>query len=121
MRLYDEDPDTEVMLLERLEPQDLENFKDDLSAARILLALLIIATGVTYRQLNAAGLNRFEGTGVFYTPLAAQDRITPGDPVVIAGGGNSAGQAATWLADHGHPVTVVIRGEDLTSHVAAYR
>ena len=33
----------------------------------------------------------------------------PGDPVVIVGGGDSAGQAATWLADHGHPVTVVIR------------
>jgi len=100
VRLYDEDPDTEVMLLERLEPQDLENFKDDLSAARILLALLIIATGVTYRQLNAAGLNRFEGTGVFYTPLAAQDRITPGDPRGHRGrrqlgrpGGNMAGRS----------------------------
>ena len=50
---------------------------------------VIIATGVTYRQLDAAGLDRFEGTGVFYTPLAAQDRVMPGDPVVIVGGGNS--------------------------------
>ena len=62
---------------------------------------VIIATGVTHRQLEAAGLDRFEGTGVFYTPLAAQDQLRPGDPVVIVGGGNSAGQAATWLADHG--------------------
>ena len=81
---------------------------------------VIIATGVTYRQLDAAGLDRFEGTGVFYTPLAAQDQIRPGDPVVIVGGGNSAGQAATWLADHGHPVTVVIRDADLTASMSQY-
>jgi thioredoxin reductase (NADPH) len=81
---------------------------------------VIIATGVTYRQLDAAGLDRFEGTGVFYTPLAAQDQIMPGDPVVIVGGGNSAGQAATWLADHGHPVTIVIRGEGLAASMSQY-
>jgi thioredoxin reductase (NADPH) len=81
---------------------------------------VIIATGVTYRQLDAAGLDRFEGTGVFYTPLAAQDQVMPGDPVVIVGGGNSAGQAATWLADHGHPVTVVIRGEGLAASMSQY-
>jgi thioredoxin reductase (NADPH) len=81
---------------------------------------VIIATGVTYRQLDAADLDRFEGTGVFYTPLAAQDQIRPGDPVVIAGGGNSAGQAATSLADRGHPVTVVIRDEDLTASMSQY-
>src|SRR5262245_29951639 len=42
---------------------------------------VIIATGVSYRQLDAAGLDRFEGAGVFYTPLAGQDQILPGDPV----------------------------------------
>src|SRR5215470_17329094 len=88
---------------------------DELAARTV-----IIATGVTYRQLGAAGLDRFEGAGVFYTPLAAQDQIMPGDPVVIVGGGNSAGQAATWLADRGHPVTVVIRGEDLAASMSQY-
>jgi len=81
---------------------------------------VIIATGVSYRQLDAEGLDRFEGAGVFYTPLAAQDQILPGDPVVIVGGGNSAGQAATSLADSGHPVTVVIRGEDLAVSMSQY-
>jgi thioredoxin reductase (NADPH) len=61
---------------------------------------VVIATGVTYRKLDAAGLDRFDGAGVFYTPLASQDQVMPGDPVVIVGGGNSAGQAAedltTW-------------------------
>ena len=89
--------------------------RDELTARTV-----IIATGVTYRRLDAAGLDRFEGAGVFYTPLAAQDQILPGDPVVIVGGGNSAGQAATWLADHEHPVTVVIRGEDLAASMSQY-
>ena len=88
---------------------------DELAARTV-----IIATGVAYRQLDAAGLDRFEGTGVFYTPLAAQDQIRPGDPVVIVGGGNSAGQAATWLADRGHPVTIVIRGEGLAASMSQY-
>ena len=88
---------------------------DELTARTV-----VIATGVTYRQIDAAGLDRFEGAGVFYTPLAAQDQITPGAPVVVVGGGNSAGQAATWLADHGHPVTIVIRGEDLAASMSQY-
>src|SRR5262245_1139982 len=62
---------------------------DELAARSV-----IVATGVAYRQLDAAGLERFEGAGVYYTPLAAQDQIMPGDPVVIVGGGNSAGQPA---------------------------
>jgi thioredoxin reductase (NADPH) len=81
---------------------------------------VVLATGVTYRQLDVAGLDRFDGTGVFYTPLAAQDQVLPGEPVVIVGGGNSAGQAATWLADHGHPVTIVIRGEGLAASMSQY-
>src|SRR5215470_1108616 len=88
---------------------------DELAARTV-----IIATGVAYRALDAAGLERFEGAGVFYTPLAGQDHITPGDAVVIVGGGNSAGQAATWLADRGHPVTIVIRGEGLASSMSQY-
>jgi thioredoxin reductase (NADPH) len=57
---------------------------------------------------------------VFYTPLAAPDQVSPGELVAIVGGGNSAGQAATWLADHGHRVTTVIRGEDLAATTSRY-
>jgi thioredoxin reductase (NADPH) len=88
---------------------------DELAARTV-----IIATGVTYRQLDAAGLDRFQGTGVFYTPLDGRDQIMPGDAVVIVGGGNSAGQAATSLADNGHPVTIVIRGEGLAASMSQY-
>jgi thioredoxin reductase (NADPH) len=88
---------------------------DELAARTV-----IIATGVSYRQLDAAGLGRFEGAGLFYSPLGAQDQIMSGGPVVIVGGGNSAGQAATWLADHGHPVTLVIRGQGLVPSMSQY-
>jgi thioredoxin reductase (NADPH) len=88
---------------------------DELAARTV-----VIATGVAYRQLDAAGLDRFEGAGVFYTPLVAQDQIAPGASVVVVGGGNSAGQAATWLADHGHPVTIVIRGEAIAASMSQY-
>jgi thioredoxin reductase (NADPH) len=81
---------------------------------------VIIATGVNYRKLDLAGLDRFEGLGVFYTPLAVQDALEPGGPVVIIGGGNSAGQAAIWLADHGHRVFVVVRGDTLASSMSHY-
>jgi thioredoxin reductase (NADPH) len=81
---------------------------------------VIIATGVAYRKLAVAGLDQFEGLGVFYTPLAVQDAIEPGGPVVIIGGGNSAGQAAIWLADHGHKVSVVVRGDTLSSSMSHY-
>jgi thioredoxin reductase (NADPH) len=92
-----------------------------LDSGDVLIArCIIIATGVTYRKIDVPDLERFEGLGVFYTPLTAQDDVAPGDAVVIVGGGNSAGQAATFLADRGHPVTLVLRGDDLASSMSQY-
>jgi len=88
---------------------------DDLTAHSV-----IITTGVTYRTIDAAGLDGFTGLGVFYSPLGVDDEIHPGDPVVIVGGGNSAGQAAIWLAGRGHPVTVAVRGTDLAESMSRY-
>jgi len=88
---------------------------DDLMARSV-----IIAGGVTYRKLDAAGLEPFEGLGVFYTPLAAKDEVRPGESAVIVGGGNSAGQAAIALADYGHRVTMVIRGSNLADSMSQY-
>jgi thioredoxin reductase (NADPH) len=81
---------------------------------------VIIATGVTYRTIDATGLDRFSGLGVFYSPLTVHDETRPGDPVVIVGGGNSAGQAAIWLADRGHHVTMIVRGTDLAESMSHY-
>jgi thioredoxin reductase (NADPH) len=90
------------------------------SGDELVARSLIIAGGVSYRKLDAVGLERFEGRGVFYTPLAAGDEVSPGEPVVIVGGGNSAGQAAIALANYGHRVTMVIRGGDLASSMSQY-
>jgi thioredoxin reductase (NADPH) len=81
---------------------------------------VIIATGVTYRTIEATGLDRLAGLGVFYSPLGVDDQIHPGDPVVIVGGGNSAGQAAIWLAGRGHPVTIAVRGTNLAESMSHY-
>jgi len=81
---------------------------------------VIIATGVTYRTIDATGLDRFSGLGVFYSPVGVDDAIHRRDPVAIVGGGNSAGQAAIWLAGRGHPVTLIIRGADLADSMSRY-
>jgi thioredoxin reductase (NADPH) len=57
---------------------------------------------------------------VFYTPSAVYDRVHPGQPAVIVGGGNSAGQAAVALADNGSPVTMVVRAADLAADMSQY-
>jgi thioredoxin reductase (NADPH) len=88
---------------------------DDITALSV-----IIATGTSYRQIHADGIDRFTANDVFYTPAAGHDRVRPGQPAVIAGGGNSAGQAAVALADNGSPVTMVIRGADLAINMSQY-
>ena len=80
---------------------------------------VIVATGMQYRRLDVPGIERFEGTSVFYTPLAG-DELGAGDPVIVVGDGNSAGQAATFLASAGHQVTVLIQGADLSHTMASY-
>jgi len=87
---------------------------------RLTARSVIITTGVTYRTIDATGLDRFSGLGVFYTAAGVDDAIHRRDPVAIVGGGNSAGQAAIWLADLGHPVTLVIRGADLADSMSRY-
>jgi thioredoxin reductase (NADPH) len=92
-----------------------------LDSGEVLVARsVIVATGVTYRRLDAVDTERFEGVGVFYTPLTAQDEVAARDAAVIVGGGNSAGQAAIFLAERGHPVTMVVRGSDLASSMSQY-
>jgi thioredoxin reductase (NADPH) len=80
---------------------------------------VIIATGVSYRRLDVAGIDKFEGVSVFYSPMDA-DHVEADDPVVIVGGGNSAGQAATALAASGHPVHLLVRDRALAATMSTY-
>jgi thioredoxin reductase (NADPH) len=81
---------------------------------------VVIAAGIEYRRLPVAGIDRYEGVSVFYSPLSAEDRVGKGAPVVVVGGGNSAGQAATALAAAGHQVTLVVRGRELSESMVRY-
>lgn len=81
---------------------------------------VIVASGARYRRLDLEGLSHFEGQGVYYAATDMELRQCGGNPVAVVGGGNSAGQAAVYLADGGSSVTVVIRARDLASSMSQY-
>jgi thioredoxin reductase (NADPH) len=81
---------------------------------------VIVATGARYRRLPLDRLDEFEGNGVYYAATEMEARACAADPVVVVGGGNSAGQAAMFLADNGSDVTVVVRKPDLAASMSRY-
>ena len=81
---------------------------------------MIAATGAAYRRLEASRLSDFEGNGVYYAATEMESRMCGIAPVVVVGGGNSAGQAAIFLSQSGCAVTLVIRGSDLTKGMSRY-
>jgi thioredoxin reductase (NADPH) len=81
---------------------------------------VVAATGAAYRRLHADRLSEFEGKGVYYAATDMEARQCTGAPVLIAGGGNSAGQAAIFLAQQSSPVSIVIRGSDLGRSMSRY-
>ena len=75
---------------------------------------VLIATGADYRRLDAEGREQFENMGVYYAATALEGQICHGQTVIVAGSGNSAGQAAMFLSDGAAKVLLVIRGNDLS-------
>jgi thioredoxin reductase (NADPH) len=81
---------------------------------------VIIATGARYRTLDVPGLTEFEGTGVFYSATYAEARSCFADNVAVVGGGNSAGQAALFLAERCRRVHLIIRRDRLDETMSRY-
>jgi thioredoxin reductase (NADPH) len=81
---------------------------------------VVAATGAAYRRLSADRLGDFEGNGVYYAATDMEARQCSGAAVVVAGGGNSAGQAAIFLAENRCQVTIVIRSDDLNKSMSRY-
>jgi thioredoxin reductase (NADPH) len=81
---------------------------------------VLIATGARYRKLAVPRLEEFEGVSVFYAATPVEARACMRRPVVIVGGGNSAGQAALYLARHAAKVYLLIRGGDLSQGMSRY-
>ena len=81
---------------------------------------VVIATGAQYRRLEVPRLEEFEMGGVYYAATQAEAQLCTGDPVVIVGGGNSAGQAAMFLSRHVADCRLLIRGDDLGKSMSRY-
>jgi thioredoxin reductase (NADPH) len=81
---------------------------------------VLITTGVSYRRLDAPGLDSLLGAGVFYGATASEGGAFGGGHVFIAGGANSAGQAAVNLARYAKQVTIVVRGDSLAARMSQY-
>lgn len=82
--------------------------------------VVVLATGVRYRSLSAAGLDRFQTSNVFYAATAQEARVCGDAPVAVVGGGNSAGQAALFLARTSSRVYLVVRAADLEAGMSRY-
>ncbi len=108
----------EAVGLTRLSPELLDVA---LSDGRLIRARSVIVTsGAAYRRLDLDRWQDFERSGVYYAATPLELRQVQGKPVVVVGGANSAGQAALYLASHGSPVHLVVRGPDLGSRMSSY-
>jgi len=87
---------------------------------RIPARAVIIATGAEYRRPAIENLQRFEGAGVYYGATFVEAQICAGEDVVVIGGGNSAGQAAVFLAQSSRRVHLMVRSEGLSDTMSRY-
>ena len=81
---------------------------------------LMIATGVQWRRLEAPGVDRLQGAGIYYGGGATEALACKGETVYVVGGANSAGQAAMNFAKYAERVVILVRGESLASTMSQY-
>lgn len=81
---------------------------------------VVIASGAAYQRLPLKNLDKYEGSSVFYSATNVEAILCGDNEVAIVGGGNSAGQAAIFLADYSHTVHIFIRGESLATTMSRY-
>src|SRR4029077_13737986 len=86
----------------------------------VLARSVVMATGARWRELDADGIDRFRGAGVYHAAMATDAERCRDEDVIAVGGGNSAGQAATHLATRARSVRVVVRGNALKSTMSHY-
>jgi thioredoxin reductase (NADPH) len=86
----------------------------------VLARSIVMATGARWRELQAEGVDRFRGAGVYHAAMATDAERCRDEDVIIVGGGNSAGQAAVNLASRARSVRVVVRGKALKSTMSHY-
>jgi thioredoxin reductase (NADPH) len=90
------------------------------NSQHIAARTVVIASGAEYRRPAVDGLARFEGRGVYYWATPIEARLCRNEPVLLIGGGNSAGQAIAFLASQVAHVHVLVRGTDLERGMSRY-
>jgi thioredoxin reductase (NADPH) len=88
--------------------------------ARIPARTVVIATGAEYRKPSLENLPRFQGAGVYYGATFLEAQLCGGEDVIVVGGGNSAGQAAVFLAQMSARVHLFVRSEGLAESMSRY-
>ncbi|HEY3614034.1 MAG TPA: FAD-dependent oxidoreductase, partial [Gaiellales bacterium] len=86
----------------------------------VLARTVVMATGARWRELDAEGVDRFRGAGVYHAAMATDADRARGEDVIVVGGGNSAGQAAVHLATRARSVRIVVRGHALKTTMSQY-
>jgi thioredoxin reductase (NADPH) len=107
----------QVVKVERKDPYRILHFAD---GSEITTKAMVIATGVSYRRLQADGLDDLIGTGVYYGTSRIEAETHRGRPMYVIGGGNSAGQAAMFLTRFTDSVSIVIRSANLDATMSRY-
>lgn len=88
--------------------------------SRVMARTLVVATGAQYRTLPFDGSSRFDGSGVYYSATFVESQLCRGAEVIVVGGGNSAGQAAVYLAQTVGRVHMLVRGDGLAESMSRY-
>jgi thioredoxin reductase (NADPH) len=81
---------------------------------------VVIASGAQYRRLQLENLSKFEGAGIYYGATHLEAQLCSGEEVIVVGGGNSAGQAAVFLAQTTRRVYVLVRSDGLAATMSRY-
>jgi thioredoxin reductase (NADPH) len=93
----------------------------ELSDGRLIhTRTIVVASGAQFRKLDIENLARFEGTGIYYAATHVEAKLCGGEDVVIVGGGNSAGQAAVFLAGSCRHVHILVRAAGLADSMSRY-
>lgn len=87
---------------------------------RVAARTIVIASGAQYRKLPLENLSRFEGAGVYYGATHLESQLCVGEEVIVVGGGNSAGQAAIFLAQTARRVYMLVRAAGLADTMSRY-
>jgi thioredoxin reductase (NADPH) len=100
-------------------PEDLVRVDLD-DGQHVLARSVVMATGASWRELEADGIERFRGAGVYHAAMPTDAERCRGEDVIVVGGGNSAGQAAVHLATKARSVRMVVRSTGLSLSMSRY-